>query len=87
MNVGEEINAALEELLENGKKEGVIKPELQVKPTIFIYWCSLSSLIILANHKSSYITETMGLLSSELLEYGFQLLSGMVLIDQQPERE
>lgn len=77
--VGEEINITLEGLLENGKREGVLQPELLVKPTIFIYWSSLSSLILLANHKSSYIEETMNISSKELLEYGFQLLSGMVI--------
>ncbi|MRN51728.1 TetR/AcrR family transcriptional regulator [Paenibacillus monticola] len=77
--VGEEINAALEGLLENGKREGLLQSELLVKPTIFIYWSSLSSLILLAHHKSSYIEETMNIPTRELLEYGFQLLSGMVI--------
>lgn len=78
-NVGEEINAALGEMVWLGIAEGTVMPSTRIKESILIYWSSVSSLIILANRKSSYISETMGRTPAELLEYGCNLLLRMLV--------
>ncbi|MFD1775851.1 TetR/AcrR family transcriptional regulator [Paenibacillus rhizophilus] len=82
-SVGEEINAALGEMVWRGIAEGAVMPCTRIKETILIYWSSLSSLIILANRKSSYISETMGTTPKGLLEYGCNLLLRMLVKEEE----
>ncbi|MDT3428607.1 AcrR family transcriptional regulator [Paenibacillus forsythiae] len=86
-NVGEEINAILEVMIRQGITGGVVNPDTRIKETILIYWSSLSSLIIVAHRKSSYISETMGVTKHGLLEYACTLLLRMIAKEEQDGEE
>ncbi|MBY9081137.1 TetR/AcrR family transcriptional regulator [Paenibacillus sp. HN-1] len=76
--VGEEINAALEEMISRGIAQGEVRADIRIKETILIFWSSLSGVILAAHRKSSYIAETMGVTAENLLEYSFGLLLRML---------
>lgn len=76
--VGEEINAALGEMISRGIAQGEVRADIRIKETILIFWSSLSGVILAAHRKSSYIAETMGVTTDDLLEYSFGLLLRMV---------
>lgn len=83
---GEEINSWLEQMLARGIEDGFVRPDTRVKETILVFWSSLSSLILVARRKSSYIAETMGTPAEDLLDYGFHLLLRMILKEERMTR-
>ncbi len=78
-NKGEELNALLAKAFENGQRQGVLRADVKIVESIFIYWSSISALITLAHHKESYLEETMGTTRQDFLNYGFELLLSAVL--------
>lgn len=72
--VGEDINEKLREFLICGIKNGDLKNNLEVMPTIFNFWGMLSGVINLAANKEDYIKSTIGLSKNQFLEYGFNML-------------
>ncbi|AKG33608.1 TetR/AcrR family transcriptional regulator [Paenibacillus durus] len=86
-NVGEEINDVLGGMIRQGIAEGAVNPDTRIKEAILIYWSSLSSLIMVAHRKSSYISETMGATTNGLLEYGCNLLLRMIAKEVQDADE
>lgn len=71
---GENINKKIEEFLDNGIKNGDIKSDIKVLPTIFTFWGSLAGIIQLAVNKEKYIKQEMGLSKQEFLSYSFDTL-------------
>ena len=72
--VGEAINGAVADFLEEGMARGDLRRDLAVLPTIFHFWGALSGLIQLAASKEDYLRQAMGLTREEFLEQGFALL-------------
>lgn len=73
-SVGEEINALLTSFLRNGMERGELRRDIEPFPTLFAFWGALSGLILLAESKSEYIQETMGMDRGQFLSYGFDML-------------
>lgn len=76
--LGEQANEVVGRFLRQGMEEGVLRPDLQVLPTVFLFWGSLSGLILLAVKKETYIQRTMNLTKQEFLEQGFKSLFRLV---------
>lgn len=72
--VGEEINEKMKAFLADGMKNGDLREDLEVMPTIFNFWGMLSGIIQLAANKEEYIEKSMGLSKMQFLEYGFHML-------------
>lgn len=72
--VGEELNALLTALLEDGMAEGTLREGLPLPETVFLLWGSLSGLTRMAKEKEAYLRAAMGLSPTAFLEHGARLL-------------
>lgn len=72
--VGEQINDKIKMFLEQGIAEKSIRRDLEIYPTIFFLWASISGIILLARQKAKYIEQTMGLSVDSFLQKNFALL-------------
>lgn len=76
--VGEKINGDLAGFLQEGMHRGALRPDLDVLPTVFLFWASLSGLIAMAEAKQAYIEKAMGMTAAEFLNSGFDMLYSMI---------
>lgn len=72
--VGELINEKLKEFIMSGMETGELRSNIEVLPTIFTFWGTLSGLILFASNKEEYIESAMGLPKNQFLELGFNML-------------
>ena len=70
--VGEEINALLINVIEQGIKDNAIKPCSNYYVLIFQIWGMLSGLIKLASEKESYLNSVSGFSKQEFLQMSFE---------------
>lgn len=83
--VGEKINKLLVNFLENGMKQGEIRSDIEVMPTIFSFWGMLSGLVQIAANKETYITQQMQKSKLEFLNYGFDMIYHSIMSDRREE--
>jgi len=76
---GTTINNILAEYIENGKKKGIVRKEVEVMPTVYILWSGISSLLILAHKKGSFIETEFNMTLNNFLKYGFQQIINSIL--------
>lgn len=79
-DVGEEINEEIARLLYKGIQQKIIRPELQIYPTVFFFWASLSGIIKMAKHKQKYIEKNMKISVRSFLDYSFDTLLQSVIM-------
>ena len=72
--VGEEINNTIANLLISGIKDGKIREEIQVIPTVWYLWSGISEIILFADNKQEYIRKRIGMKKQEYMDYAFALL-------------
>jgi AcrR family transcriptional regulator len=72
--VGEEINDIIKELLERGIERGYIRKDIQVLPTIFCLWASISETVRFADQKQKYFKMRLGMTKAEYMEYSFHMI-------------
>ena len=77
--IGEQINELLEEFLKAGMKQGEIRSDIQVLPTILSFWGMLSGLIQIATNKETYIGQCADKSKMEFLVYGFDLIFNSII--------
>lgn len=75
---GECINKKIALVIKNGIQEGYFREDIDILPTVFMFWASLSSIIQLANNKSEYIKQRMDMNMDSFLEYCFTHLLRIV---------
>lgn len=78
-DVGEQINAKLEEFLKLGQEQGIILDHLDLKKTVIILWDTMLSIIVMAEKKSGYIKTITGSSRDEFMRFGFHLLLNSIL--------
>lgn len=83
---GEAINKQLAEFLRQGIDQGDLRSDLDILPTIFIFWGAMSGLINLAVNKEAYIHTVMELSKRQFLEQGFSMLYSTISATPQTER-
>lgn len=81
--VGEDINEKIKEFLLFGIEKGELRSDIEIIPTIFTFWGTLSGLIQLATNKEEYIKSAMGLSKKQFLEYGFSMLYHSIAIAEE----
>ena len=72
--VGEAVNAQLGNFLRAGLAQGALREDLEIIPTILLFWGMISGLIQLAASKEPYIAQAAGLSQEQFLERGFRML-------------
>lgn len=72
--VGEQINLLLADFLKDGIACGEIRSDIEILPTIFSFWGTMSGLIQMATNKEAYIMQQMEKSKTEFLSYGFDML-------------
>lgn len=83
--IGEQINDLLKNFLEGGIKQGEIRSDIEVLPTIFSFWGMLSGFVLMATNKESYIEQQMGKSRTEFLAYGFDMIYCSIIKDRRRE--
>ena len=72
--IGEKINEILIDFIEKGMKQGEIRSDINVLPTVFSFWGMLFGLIQIATNKELYIEQKIKRTKSEFLNYGFNMI-------------
>lgn len=78
-SLGTEINAMLADFIENGKKTGVIRKEVQAMKTVYILWSSISALLSLVQSKGIFLEKEFGTTEADFLEYGYKQIINSIL--------
>lgn len=81
-DVGELINEELTVFFHNGIQQRIFRPDLQIKPMVFIFWSSLSGIIHMAYKKQKYIEQAMGVTKQDFLKYSFDTLLRSILMEE-----
>lgn len=77
--IGTEINQMLASFIENGKAEGIVRPEIKSMQTVYILWSNLSSLVSLVQSKGPFISQEFHTTEEEFLAYGFNQIINSIL--------
>jgi len=72
--VGEEINALIEDYLKNCSRENSVSLSLPTLQMTFVLWATISGIITIANKKEVYINKAMGVTKEEFMQNGFDML-------------
>lgn len=79
LSLGSEINALLEQFLQRGIAEGVVRRNVPVRLAVPVLWAGMTSLLSLAAAKGAYLAQALGVSEEEFLKYGFEQLLGGIL--------
>lgn len=77
--IGEANNTCIASVLESGIQQGYFREGLEILPTVFLLWASISSIIQLAHNKTEYIRFRMGMQKDVFLAYCFDTLLRTIL--------
>ncbi len=72
--IGERIIELLAEFLQEGIRQGEIRSDIEILPTVFGFWGMLSGLVLLASNKETYINRCIGKSRAQFMDYGFDVL-------------
>lgn len=81
-SLGTEINAALADFIESGKKGGIVREEVQTVKTVYIIWSSISSLFSLVQSKGIFLEKEFSTTQADFLEYGYKQIINSIIIEQ-----
>jgi len=73
-NIGEETNEIIAKILQLGIDNQFIRNDIELIPTVFYLWSSISGIIIMAQKKKKYLQLRMGLSLEDYLYYSFKML-------------
>ena len=80
--VGEEINEDIGTFLLEGINQGIVRSDIQIPQTAFMFWASIAGMIRMTGQKQKFIKKTMDISKNELLQYGFETLLRSILTKQ-----
>ncbi|WP_139650655.1 TetR/AcrR family transcriptional regulator [Raoultibacter phocaeensis] len=72
--VGECINDEVGWFIEQGIARKELRDDLPLPHTVFLFWASLSGLVVMASKKATYFEQATGMSKQEFLEEGFDTL-------------
>jgi len=81
-NVGEEIDKEIGVFFQNGIDQGLIRSDIHIPQTVFLYWACIAGVIRMTGQKQKFIEKTMGVSKNEFLQYGFETLLNSVLTEK-----
>lgn len=77
--VGEEIKKYIGTFLLEGINQGIVRSDIQIPQTAFMFWASIAGMIRMTGQKQKFIKKTMDISKNELLQYGFETLLRSIL--------
>lgn len=80
--VGELIVGEIAEFLNKGILEKVLRMDILIPQTVFLFWASLSGIIKMAVKKQYYIQKTMGITKQQFLDESFNTLFRSICSDE-----
>ncbi len=81
--LGEQINELIGTFFVDGIKQGVFRSDIKIPETVFIFWASLSGIILMAWKKQQYIEQAMDTTKKDFLKYSFDTLLNSILKEKQ----
>ncbi|WP_296561518.1 TetR/AcrR family transcriptional regulator [uncultured Acetobacterium sp.] len=77
--VGEEINGLIDIFFRDGINQGVFRSDIKIPETVFLFWASLSGIILMASKKKNYLEQYMNTTKQDFLKYSFDTLINSIL--------
>ena len=77
--LGTEINRLLVAFLDEGKKQGVVRQEIDSAMTVYVLWSGITSLLTLVQTKGPWIEKQFSVTRQDFLDYGLKQLINSVL--------
>lgn len=82
LELGTEMNELLEEFIEEGKKRGVVRSEVNSQLTVYILWSSIHALLELNQSKGQYLCKQTKITEEQFLDYGFRQIINSILVER-----
>ena len=77
--IGNEINNLLEEYIDDGKKQGILRSHIKTKETVYIMWSNISALLSLIDNKGQFVEKDTNTTKEEFLSYGYKQIINSIL--------
>lgn len=78
---GEENDKMIATIIEEAIKEGIVKSQIQILPTVSYLWSGISTIISFAVKKQKYIKQQFGMEKQAYRDYAFRLLLNSILVE------
>ena len=79
---GAEINALLAGYIERGKRQGVVRADIEPIKTVYVMWGAITSLLSLAQYKGEFLEKEFSSSKESFLEYGYRQIINSILKEQ-----
>ena len=76
---GTEINVLLAGYIERGKRQGVVRADVEPMKTVYVMWGSITSLLSLARNKGEFLEKEFSSSKESFLEYGYRQIINSIL--------
>lgn len=77
--MGENINGLIDSFIKDGISQGIFRSDIKIPETVFLFWASLSGIILMASHKKNYLEQFMNTTKQDFLKYSFDTLINSIL--------
>jgi len=79
LEAGAEINALLAGYIERGKRQGIVRADVEPMKTVYVMWGSITSLLSLAQNKGEFLEKEFSASTESFLEYGYKQIINSIL--------
>lgn len=80
--LGEQINDLIGVFFKDGIEQDVFRSDLKIPETVFIFWASLSGIILMAWKKQKHIEQAMDTTKKDFLKYSFDTLLRSIMTEE-----
>lgn len=77
--LGTEINNLLADYIEQGKQQGIVRPDVEPMKTVYIMWGSITSMLSLVQNKGEFLEKEFSTSKESFLEYGYKQIINSIL--------
>ena len=76
---GTDINNLLADYVEQGKKQGIVRSDIEPMKTVYVMWGSITSLLSLVQNKGEFLEKEFSASKESFLEYGYKQIINSIL--------
>lgn len=80
--LGTEINNLLAGFIEQGKKQGIVRADIEPMKTVYVMWGSITSLISLVQNKGEFLEKEFSASKESFLDYGYKQIINSILLER-----
>ena len=77
--LGTDINNLLADYVEQGKKQGIVRSDIEPMKTVYVMWGSITSLLSLVQNKGEFLEKEFSASKESFLEYGYKQIINSIL--------